>query len=169
VGVVDGVEHEVLVVPAESGVLLAHVDPGNIDSGHRGAFVEIYQGIFMAVVVVHVPGVLKVLLAPRVYEFLLFPSEAGAEFVGGQVCGVLNDFILPLVEFHFLPVFFFQPPVALRSQIVVFLLQLGFPVELREGVAFWILVEGLGEIKRKTYLALAQLKKVLVTRRYFLV
>jgi hypothetical protein len=82
VAVVDREEHEVLVVPAEGGILHAYVEPRDIYATDVLLTRELHETVDRVRQVVQVPGMVLVGGLVGMYDLLTFLAEAGANKFG---------------------------------------------------------------------------------------
>ena len=147
VGVVNGGEHEVLVVPAEGRVLHTNVEPGNVDPRDVVRPGELHQRVAGVREVVQIPRVVGVLDLLVVDDLLARPAEARANFLGVQIRSILDPELFALLQVHHVPVL----PLQLFSRLL--LAHPGFRhreglfltrhlLEFLEGSSLVVIVEG---------------------------
>ena len=106
--VVDRVEHEIFIVPAEGGVLHPYIQPRQVYAIYIVGSGELHQTIRVAAEIVQVPGVLFVFLLVRVYHFLAFVSESRPKLACGYVCSILYSHEITLLIIDHLPIIFLK-------------------------------------------------------------
>ena len=98
--VVDRVQHQVLVVPAERRVLHAHVQPRDVNAADVVDARELHQRVKLLRQVVQVPGMVHVMVLPLVDHFLVRSAEARAKLARRHISSVLNPRALTLTIVH---------------------------------------------------------------------
>lgn len=106
--IVDRVEHQVFVVPAEGSVFHAYVQPWQVYAINVLAPRELHQTVFVSAKVVQVPRVLLVKLLLRVQYFLASFTKRRAKLTSRYVSSILHFKGFTSLIVHHLPVVFLQ-------------------------------------------------------------
>jgi hypothetical protein len=102
--VVDGVEHQVFVVPAEGRVAHSDVKPRNINPADVVGAWELHQGVSLFRQVVQIPGMVQLGLYAGTSDFLASTSKARSKFLSGDICRVLDACVLPHIILDHVPI-----------------------------------------------------------------
>jgi hypothetical protein len=141
VAVIDGAQHQVFVMPAESGVLHADVEPRYVDAADVVLARKLHQRVGLIRQVVQVPGVVHVLHLTSIHKLLAASSEARAELQRADVCCVLHTRLTTFAVLHLVPVFALNCfEVYVSGVSFSFLRDL---CKLHESVSFLVLFESL--------------------------
>ena len=123
VTVVDRKEHQVLVVPAKSGIFHPNIHPRDIYTTNVLFPGELHQTVERVWQIVEIPRVILVGLLVRMDDLLSLSAKAGAELSRGNVSCILDlNKWLDLVVYH-VPVLFLNLVVVCGSIALIFSLQ----------------------------------------------
>lgn len=138
--VVDGIEHQVFIVPTEGRVLHAYIEPWDINARDISDPWELKQRIRLGAQVGEVPRVVHIIIGPVVNNRLSYATKARAKLLDIEVCGILHASTRPYLIFDELPIVLLNLP----KVVVIPLLKLAtYFHQLREGMPFAILVKRL--------------------------
>lgn len=101
--IVDRIEHQILIMPAEGGEAHADIQPGQVDAVDVVLAWELHVAVALAGDVVEVPGVVQILLLVRMYYLLILSAEATSVLRGRDVRCILDHRASALLVVHHLP------------------------------------------------------------------
>jgi hypothetical protein len=114
VAVVDREKHQVLVVPTESSILHANVEPRHVYAAYVLFSGKLHETVDCVGEIVQVPGMVLVGSLVGMNNLLTFPTEAGAKNFCLKISCILNLQILhfivgldysPVLDFNFIIAF----------------------------------------------------------------
>lgn len=140
--VVDREKHQVLVVPTESSILHANVEPRHVYAAYVLFSGKLHETVDCVGEIVQVPGMVLVGSLVGMNNLLTFPTEAGAERRRRDISCILNlnDRFNLLV--NHLPVFTFHIVVVIRKFFILCIFKLERKhLKLLESHSFFVLVK----------------------------
>jgi len=103
VRIVNRVEHQVLVVPAESCKTHADVQPGQVDAVNVCLPRELHQTVHVGGDVVQIPWMIQILELLWMNYLLMFVAKARPKLTGGHVGGIFNLSVISNLIVNHLP------------------------------------------------------------------